>query len=679
MIRETETMKRPIAILLIAALAIALAGCSAAAAQTPEAAQTPAAPATAAATAAPSAPAETAAPEENSEPEGRLVVTFSAEAEDYYTDDGTQQLLRFSCAAPSVTISGRESAAAAINAALEEQRLLFVQGGADAEGLSGTDGFLTAAGEEYAYWQGEGMADNMAPFCLERRSEVTRGDSRVLSLVYADYTYTGGVHGYACRWAMNFDTLTGETLALTDLAEDGEAFLADAADRLFDVAGGAEYAVRGLYEDYAEALPGLLRDGNWYFSDDGLVVIANAYEIAPYAAGAFEFTLPWAWLSWRLKPEYVPESAADGELAGEIRDEAPTDAVLTLDDGTDGRGAAVVLTARGRVESISLDRVSYADNNTFWPEGTLWYVSALEDGETLCLRTWIPEIIPDLALSRTEAAGKSTDYISQSGKDGSLVLLPRQGFLALPAEISRMLPLDWDIDGDGERETLDLRRTEKDGAARWELLVDGTPAPGGAFALDGDLTTLWLCDLNFDGVAEIFFSGDMGSDDYVTCGWHGDTLEPVLFAGEDRDWLNPGETSPTVDGRATVSDWTLVLERWNYQLGTYCAVRPFELGDDGTLIPDPFREWEYRRNTQWLAVKSNLPVTMDEVGQAVLVPGEEIRLVSALGKTARFVTRDGEYGALDLEYRAENDNGYAGWYIDGVREDDYFEFLPYAG
>ena len=114
MTRETDTMKKTICFLLIAALALSLTGCSAGA-LTPAATEPPASAAPG--TAAPAGtPEETAAPKETGEPEGRLVVSFSTEAEDFTADDGEQQLLNFSCTAPTVTISGRESAAETINA-----------------------------------------------------------------------------------------------------------------------------------------------------------------------------------------------------------------------------------------------------------------------------------------------------------------------------------------------------------------------------------------------------------------------------------------------------------------------------------------------------------------------------------------------------------------------------------
>ena len=659
-------MKKTVLLALIAALAISLTGCTAAAAQLPDPTAAPAEK-----TDAPSA-AETAAPAETAVHEGRLVVTFSTESEDYYTDDGKQLLLGYSCVAPSVTIEGRADAETAVNAALDEEYVLFTEGNGDQDGISGREGFLNAARDEYALRQEYGGEANMPPYALERSVDVTRGDGRVLSLFFTDYTFAGGVHGYAFHWAANFDTLTGKELTLADLGKDDD-FLAAAADRLFDVAGSAEYLMYGFFDGYRETLPTLLRDGNWYFSDEGLAVIANAYEIAPYASGTIEFTLPWAWLQWHIKPEYVPESAADGELLGEIADEAPVDAAFVLDDGTDGMGAPVVLTARGRVEKVSLTRVSYMEySDAFWPEQIVWYVSSLEDGETVCLRTWIPEIIPDLALSRTGAEGTVTDYISQSGKDGSLVLLPEKDYLFLPAEVFDKVPLEYDIDGDGERETIDLRHTSTESSSQWEVLVDGEPLPG-ALNIWGECE-LWMGDPDGDGVTEIFLSGDQGSDDYATRGWRGDTGRMILFTGDDRYGRDPGECTETIDGRIVFSGWAPVLECWNYRLGTYYAVRAMDLGEDGILAPMAESRWEYRCNDHWLTVTRNLPVTMDEVGRAVLVPGTRLLLTSVEGDIVRFVTEEGETGCIVTEFVYGS-----GWFIDGVKEDEYFEFLPYAG
>ena len=68
-------------------------------------------------------------------------------------------------------------------------------------------------------------------------------------------------------------------------------------------------------------------------------------------------------------------------------------------------GCLLLLLLLGQTEDLEISRVTYYEYaNSFGTDGTLYYLSALEDGETLELRTWIPEIIPSLAISRREAA-----------------------------------------------------------------------------------------------------------------------------------------------------------------------------------------------------------------------------------------------------------------------------------
>ena len=262
-----------------------------------------------------------------------------------------------------------------------------------------------------------------------------------------------------------------------------------------------------------------------------------------------------------------------------------------------------------------------------------------------------------------------------SGKDGSLVLMDARSFLSLPAEVFDKVPVSRDLDGDGTKETVDLRHTLTQTNSQWEVLVDGKALPG-ALNLWGECQ-LWLADVDYDGVIEIFLSGDLGSDDYATRGWRGDTRKMILFTGEDRFGKDPSEQTETVDGRVLVSGGTPVLESWTYRLGTYYSVRALRLGEDGVMAPADGSRWEFTRNRRWLTVEKNLPVMLDELGRAVLLPGEKIRLTSAEGNAIHFVTDEGETGALQVEY-TDGDAG-RGWYIDGVREDDCFDFLPYAG
>ena len=47
----------------------------------------------------------------------------------------------------------------------------------------------------------------------------------------------------------------------------------------------------------------------WYFSNTGLVVFFNPYDISPYAAGVVKIEFPYEDLEGILKPEYFPAAA----------------------------------------------------------------------------------------------------------------------------------------------------------------------------------------------------------------------------------------------------------------------------------------------------------------------------------------------------------------------------------
>ncbi|MBQ8975582.1 MAG: hypothetical protein IJ072_07690, partial [Oscillospiraceae bacterium] len=138
---------------------------------------------------------------------------------------------------------------------------------------------------------------------------------------------------------------------------------------------------------------------------------------------------------------------------------------------------------------------------TFRRGGTVWYAGRMNDGETLAFTTDIPEILPNVMLRYIVRNGAVREFLlSQSGMDGALVFQDARSYAALPVEISRALPYDYDLDGDWESETIDLVST-RDG--RWQLTVNGVPASGEAYAMDAELLTLWLADLDYDGVVEI--------------------------------------------------------------------------------------------------------------------------------------------------------------------------------
>lgn len=667
--------KKGLSLLLCAALSLSFAACS----TKPE---TPAQP-TAEPTAIPvtAAPEPTAAPTETPAAENRNVPVISVrrENEDFYTADNAALLLVYAAAEPSVSMNGNDAAAAAINETLHKQYTDFSVGTESSDGyaISGKESYLAAARDDLAWQTENGNAAGFSSYSLMRQTNVRYNARYLLSLTYDDTSFMGGAHGYTGRYGHTFDIRTGQELTLADLADNYDAFLSAAVEQLRDISYGAEYAAYGLNEGYEDQLAGLFREGNWYFNDEGLVLIANPYELASYAAGLIEFTLPYAWLAYQIKADYLPaEREADGTLTAELSESADAagSATYVYDTGTGGLGACVTFTASGTVEDIALNAVTYLEySNLYRVDGTLWYAERLSDGESVCVQTWIPDVMPNLAISWRDSEGEHTKYISQSGMDGSLILMDGEPYAERPLNISGKSVYHYDINGDYAAEEITVTAADAGGINEYTIAVNGTVLDRTNMPV-GDRYDLWICDLDGDGICEILFAADPGSDDYRTCGWHGDTLEPIEFTGDARYGADPNGLTGSLDGRVVFSGGIPVLEAWYYQLGTYRATIGMNGTSDGVVTLDPSFKWDYRGSYYYLTVAKILPVYLDESGVAVLTPGEKLILTGTDGQNTFFRTEDGRTGSIQPEY-----NGEGGWTINGESEENFFEMLPYVG
>ena len=312
-------------------------------------------------------------------------------------------------------------------------------------------------------------------------------------------------------------------------------------------------------------------------------------------------------------------------------------------------------------------------SNTYRTDGTLWYAGRLADGESVCVQTWIPDVMPNLAISWRDADGEHVKYISQSGMDGALILMDGEQYAERPLNISGKSVYHYDINGDYAAEEITVTAKDAGGINEYTIAVNGTVLDRTNMPV-GDRYDLWICDLDGDGICELLFAADPGSDDYRTCGWHGDTLEPIQFTGDARYGADPNGITGSLDGRVVFSGGIPMLEAWYYQLGTYCAVIGMNGTSDGVVTLDPSFKWNYRGSCYYLTVAKILPVYLDEGVTAVLTPGEKLLLTGTDGQNTFFLTDDGRTGSIRPEY-----DGEGGWTINGESEENFFEMLPYVG
>lgn len=122
--------------------------------------------------------------------------------------------------------------------------------------------------------------------------KITFFDGQLLSFVQSDYIYEGGAHGMPYRMGWTFDLGTGGRLTLGDLVGDTEQEIKQIVTRYF-----REY-MAGEPEIYWEdALETVWRtagfESDFYLTDQGIVFFYAPYDLAPFAAGFREVTVPY--------------------------------------------------------------------------------------------------------------------------------------------------------------------------------------------------------------------------------------------------------------------------------------------------------------------------------------------------------------------------------------------------
>ena len=246
------------------------------------------------------------------------------------------------------------------------------------------------------------------------------------------------------------------------------------------------------------------------------------------------------------------------------------------------------------------------------------------------------------------------------------------------------LPYAVDLDGDGTMEVVDLTTLPgTDGLPRWTVSVQrGEEVKLSQTWIMTDMPyDLWVGDLDEDGRYELFFHGDMASNDYLIYAWRCD-LTPILFESDDRYAVPTEEQDNTVFGGSIdgFEDGHIVVQGVVDMLGTHWGVRTMAIGDDGVIGPVS-TVWEFsEEDDRFLTVKKELTAYAARVrkdpGEAFrLQPGEKLYPLASDGYSRLwFRTESGKTGVLLLTRDAEHM-----WLVDGVPEADYFDTLPYAG
>lgn len=428
-------MKRLFAIVLSICLVFALCGCGSLDKISeielpPLPIQTPAP--TTAVTPEPSAEPEISKEEVSTAPECMIIVnTINTSLEEYDPAEGKELILSFSYDTPVVHIEGRDDASAKINDVIAMLDETHYTGNDHGMGI-GTGGFnmmLEQAQDNYAYVVNSGVQGVSLEFTASRSANIERADSKVLTIVYDDYYYTGGAHGIYFSRGYNFDTETGEKLSLEMLSNDFEGLKSYLVETMLDMAEKSEDISQRIdeliipVEARSEAFAALIREGSWYFDNDGLCIFSDVYELGSYAAGEIEFHIPYEQLEGKIIDKYIPEKrSGEASLSISHLEDIQNGSTEIIDRVVaDEDGEELCISVDGTAFDVKLSKVDYTDR--FFETAQLWYASYMENS-ALQVVTTVPEGMPHLMFSYCDAEGVEHNLlISQSGADGSLLLV----------------------------------------------------------------------------------------------------------------------------------------------------------------------------------------------------------------------------------------------------------------
>jgi len=123
--------------------------------------------------------------------------------------------------------------------------------------------------------------------------DLTYDQDGVVSLYHDEYTYTGGAHGSTVRRSETWDTRTGQRLSLFQFVKDPTGYHEKIMDAIRQQAELQIQRGENIYfEDYPQLISEHFNPESFYLTPEGVVIYFQQYEIAPYAGGLPEFTIP---------------------------------------------------------------------------------------------------------------------------------------------------------------------------------------------------------------------------------------------------------------------------------------------------------------------------------------------------------------------------------------------------
>lgn len=266
------------------------------------------------------------------------------------------------------------------------------------------------------------------PYFVKLNYRAERIDRNLLSLSGEHIFYQGAVHPECSPVSLTYDLVTGNRLKLQDVLSDDfspETLCELVLEALSPMAGE-------LYGEYPSIITdrfskAWLDNEDWYLSGQGLCFYFTPYEIAPFSAGIVTAEIPYEKLSGILLDGYFPPETVltQGTVNAQLfRQEDAARFQRFSEVILDSEGGNILLYTDGSVTDVRIRQGSWdEDGVAFTPETMVYAANGLSQGDAVLVQTVIPDVMPNLQLQYTANGETVTKYISQSGLDGTILIL----------------------------------------------------------------------------------------------------------------------------------------------------------------------------------------------------------------------------------------------------------------
>lgn len=151
---------------------------------------------------------------------------------------------------------------------------------------------------EYVNFKKEFPTDSEPVWELHIETEILYQSPDIITLAISTYEFQGGAHGNDKIKFLNLNAQSGEVLNQNDIISNSSAFKL-LAEKYFIKSLTSKVDKLNI-EDFFFGKSFQLPE-NIGFSDDGLVLLYNVYEVASYAQGYTEFVIPFEAVESYLK------------------------------------------------------------------------------------------------------------------------------------------------------------------------------------------------------------------------------------------------------------------------------------------------------------------------------------------------------------------------------------------